>query len=334
MSAKRDPLRLHYVCLDEMNLARVEYYFADFLSAMEARGGSPSVDLYSGEEAGHVEAEFRAFADVVLDATREKVDGLSLGELLRDSELAGQLQERLGVGSGESLVELHGRLRRMVSGVLNVPSRLALPSNLRVVGAVNVDETTHYLSPKVLDRAHVLRFDSPLDSWSRVAEEVEATRAAGVEGGTVRIPAPAVSPGAYPSYDPTVKNETVAALDGWRREYLVPLGVDFGLRATRQALAFEESLALVTHHDDVRSAALTHLLRQKVLPRFRFNGRLPASASPGAEPTGEDRLTVLERFGEDEGVGSLGDVGPYSVAREVRRLVDRASDDGIVNYWA
>jgi 5-methylcytosine-specific restriction endonuclease McrBC GTP-binding regulatory subunit McrB len=26
----------HFICLDEMNLARVEYYFADFLSLLES----------------------------------------------------------------------------------------------------------------------------------------------------------------------------------------------------------------------------------------------------------------------------------------------------------
>src|SRR5690242_7188342 len=39
-----------------------------------------------------------------------------------------------------------------------VPGELRLPSNLFVVGTVNVDETTYMFSPKVLDRANVLEF--------------------------------------------------------------------------------------------------------------------------------------------------------------------------------
>ena len=35
----REPGKAHFLCLDEMNLARVEYYFAPFLSAMESRMG-------------------------------------------------------------------------------------------------------------------------------------------------------------------------------------------------------------------------------------------------------------------------------------------------------
>lgn len=36
LRAARNPARRYYVVLDEMNLAKVEYYFADFLSAMES----------------------------------------------------------------------------------------------------------------------------------------------------------------------------------------------------------------------------------------------------------------------------------------------------------
>ena len=41
---------------------------------------------------------------------------------------------------------------------LRVPDRIEWPSNLFVIGTVNVDETTHMFSPKVLDRAHVIEF--------------------------------------------------------------------------------------------------------------------------------------------------------------------------------
>ena len=45
-----------------------------------------------------------------------------------------------------------------------VPRKLALPSNLFVIGTVNVDETTYMFSPKVLDRANVIEFRMPQGS--------------------------------------------------------------------------------------------------------------------------------------------------------------------------
>ena len=39
-----------------------------------------------------------------------------------------------------------------------IPSKLKLPSNLFIIGTVNIDETTYMFSPKVLDRANVIEF--------------------------------------------------------------------------------------------------------------------------------------------------------------------------------
>ena len=47
----------------------------------------------------------------------------------------------------------------------NIPlygeKELKIPSNLFIIGTVNVDETTYMFSPKVLDRANVLEFETP-----------------------------------------------------------------------------------------------------------------------------------------------------------------------------
>lgn len=39
-----------------------------------------------------------------------------------------------------------------------IPKRLSLPPNLFIIGTVNIDETTHMFSPKVLDRANTIEF--------------------------------------------------------------------------------------------------------------------------------------------------------------------------------
>ena len=40
-----------------------------------------------------------------------------------------------------------------------VPPKLPVPANVYITGTVNIDETTHMFSPKVLDRANVLEFN-------------------------------------------------------------------------------------------------------------------------------------------------------------------------------
>lgn len=41
---------------------------------------------------------------------------------------------------------------------INIPQKICLPSNLFIIGTVNIDETTYMFSPKVLDRANTIEF--------------------------------------------------------------------------------------------------------------------------------------------------------------------------------
>ncbi len=95
----------HFVILDEMNLARVEYYFADLLSILES--------------------------------------GRNLAGYTRES------------------ITLHNRPleRSLDTRGQPIPQSLALPPNLCIIGTVNMDETTHAFSPKVLDRAFTIEFN-------------------------------------------------------------------------------------------------------------------------------------------------------------------------------
>jgi 5-methylcytosine-specific restriction enzyme B len=86
-----------FVVLDEMNLARVEYYFADLLSVLES----------GRDKNGYSREPIRLDYPTGLDILREERE-------------------------------------------------IYLPPNLYFIGTVNVDETTHAFSPKVLDRAFTL----------------------------------------------------------------------------------------------------------------------------------------------------------------------------------
>ena len=48
---------------------------------------------------------------------------------------------------------------------------LTLPDNLFIIGTVNVDETTYMFSPKVLDRANTIEFDT-ISAWDYMASEI------------------------------------------------------------------------------------------------------------------------------------------------------------------
>ncbi|MBX9450198.1 MAG: DUF3578 domain-containing protein [Taibaiella sp.] len=61
----------------------------------------------------------------------------------------------LSVMESQEAIPLHAGDGQKKPGV---PSSIKWPSNLFIIGTVNIDETTHMFSPKVLDRAHTIEF--------------------------------------------------------------------------------------------------------------------------------------------------------------------------------
>lgn len=55
----------------------------------------------------------------------------------------------------------------------DTPKKIKLPSNLFIIGTINVDETTYMFSPKVLDRANVIEFKISADEMSSFLENMK-----------------------------------------------------------------------------------------------------------------------------------------------------------------
>src|SRR3546814_19248598 len=81
-----------------------------------------------------------------------------------------------GFTDNESVLVHHGRLRRSLAAQMRMPTSITLPENVWIFGAVNIDDTTHQLSPKVLDRVQVVRLRNPmLADWDAIAAEAHET---------------------------------------------------------------------------------------------------------------------------------------------------------------
>jgi hypothetical protein len=129
--------RDHFLILDEMNLARVEYYLSDLLSLMEAPLARAGKERWAGEVA-EVHPFFGAAVHMAGSADMHHGD---------------ERVKLVAVGPGWL-----GQLPRPDGGQGAAPHALGWPPNLKILGTVNVDETTFAFSPKVLDRAFVLEF--------------------------------------------------------------------------------------------------------------------------------------------------------------------------------
>ena len=129
-----------FVCLDEMNLAPVEEYFADFLSVIESRkrraDGKIVTDAIVPASVFNdtdYAADFNIFMKLGLELTNPdwKADDVSA----LDAEELAQAFVR------QDIVE---ELKR---------DGLTIPSNVIIIGTVNMDDTTNSFSRKVIDRA-------------------------------------------------------------------------------------------------------------------------------------------------------------------------------------
>ena len=121
VKAVKDPNTPYFLCLDEMNLAPVEQYFAEYLSVVESR---------------KLQDDGSIMTDPIVDYSNTEEYKSLIDQLFPDDY---DLRK-------EYLTEDGGR-------------RLSIPSNLIVVGTVNMDETTFSFSRKVLDRAMTIEMN-------------------------------------------------------------------------------------------------------------------------------------------------------------------------------
>lgn len=252
--AAENPDRQYFFLLDEMNIARPEYYFAEVLSRIEEPGvllsGAPATPLKqdAGDEWGAV----------------------------------------------------------------------AMPSNLAIVGSVNMDETTFGFSRKVLDRAFVIEF-SDVDlsliggggaapapqQWHADAWRREGTTLAG-----------------HPrSGEPSVIRviETLTELN----DLLQPAQLHFGYRVRDEIAMFV--LAAEQHPDQFESTEggqidpLDLAISMKVLPRIQGSG-----------PTIANLLKQLAEWAQPS--GGVASAFPVS-AQRIELMQRRLTETGFTNYW-
>lgn len=339
LQASSDPNRLHFICLDEMNLARAEYYFADFLSAQENRS-EPEISLYSESEASHIQAEVRMLlaALIGLESDLKLADGTSfnLEDLIQSPEYMDRLRTMFGENAGESFPVFHGRIRRSLSTVLDVPSKIAVPKNVRFIGSINVDQTTYGLSPKILDRAHVIRFDNPLKySIDKIREDANGHKSDVPRIAPIRMHPDDFSPqrSDYPKYSPDHPAAT------WLRllyaDYLDALGIDIAYRTIRQAQLFWDLHAEVSEGttDQQESDAKNLLVLQKLLPKFTMDGKTKVRFH--GEPEPQMRADIVRRLEQDlKAEADKSEIHP-NMHEELHRIrVASDSSDKIFNYWA
>ena len=309
IDAAKEPHKLFIVCLDEMNLARPEYYFADFLSHLEIRNGERKFSL-----------DVPKFEDV----DRQKVsslldDGVPIGksttsidEWIADPVALECIKDRLKISNPEEIRRELCRLKLLVEAEKeSISSEMTIPDNIRFVGTVNIDETTNFFSPKILDRVHVIRVENPLldDDFSiEVHHEV-----------VTPIKAAADNFGQLSDYPPiNTKLDVCKHLIKLSRRVFIPMNIDISVRVLRQSINYSEKARQVGLTE---KEIMDSILEHKVFPQCVFN----------RDDIGKDNKKLEDlKLLRDENLSGM--VGERTI-RSVDRLTEQGERSDFINWW-
>ena len=260
VKAMRYPDVPFFVCLDEMNLAPVEQYFAEFLSVLESRklvdGIIVSAPLIEKECFQKDIVAYELF-NLALPKTGEmQIKNASLS----DADL-------------DDYAEIWHNLQK---------EGLCIPQNLIVIGTVNMDETTHQFSRKVIDRAMTFEmneanFDSYFEdkvTLNYVDETLNASLffARDVSGNKAMEE--------FNSLDQKFK-ENVSILLNDLNEVLNDTPFKIAYRVQNELILYYTEL-LHENTDANLATALDDIMMMKVLPRIEGDDELLGNRSSGA----------------------------------------------------
>ena len=293
-----------FVCLDEMNLAPVEQYLAEFLSVLESRtklknGHIISEPLIKPSIFSNSEYENDLKHEIFDVKIKEKdANGIKIFEADLNED-AKSVYEQL---------KEHG---------------LRIPENVIVIGTVNMDETTHQFSRKVIDRAMTIEMNLPegdpfMDFFSNASE--------------LEYRANLTSPSLYLATETKAADvvKALAADDAEKTEWLKGEVASFltnlnaKLDGTPFKVAYRVQNELILYFyqlylenktadwNDILNTACDQILMMKVLPRIE-----------GDEELLEKPLDKLYSFCE-----------PYSNAsKKIKEMADRLGQSRFASFW-
>ncbi|HDR4437092.1 restriction endonuclease [Bacillus thuringiensis serovar brasilensis] len=255
-NADANPNRPYFVVLDEMNLARVEYYFSDFLSVIESRKWKD-------------------------------------GKIVTSPVLP------------ESIANKH----------------ITIPSNVYIIGTVNMDETTHPLSKKVLDRANTIEFNTVnLDYFNFLmdVEEKEAEIASNRSLETEYLHLKEC----FKENEDLVRNISNILIE--INKTLESVGAQVGYRIRDEIcfyMAYNEQGKLLSFDE-----ALDYQIYQKILPRLA-----------GSDGRTEEVLKQLYVLCANEEYDSGNNDASYAKyprsANKLSHMLRRFEYDGFTSFW-
>ncbi len=247
----------YFVLLDEMNLARVEYYFSDLLSVMESRkiinGDFLSTPVVNREETG----------------------------------------------------------------------TLYLRDNIYIIGTVNMDETTHPFSPKVLDRANTIEYNDVYINNFGFLSTIAEPKSVSISNEQISGKYLTIKDAFYE------QEELILDITDWLMEInaiLEPTKSHFGYRVRDEVcfyMIYNEKEELMD-----RNNAFDHQLHQKILPRLTGNDLKTEHALKELF-----RFCTNHKWAEQDIKQILEEARFKKSAEKLSNMIVKIQHDGFTSFW-
>ncbi|MCG2459392.1 AAA family ATPase [Flavobacteriaceae bacterium F89] len=152
-----------------------------------------------------------------------------------------------------------------------VPSKLFVPSNLFIIGTVNIDETTNMFSPKVLDRANTIEFrvsDKEMENFLSDIQEINMDALINKGASTAKSFLQMAENKSFAKIDSKEINLTLVQFFG----ELKKTGAEFGYRSATEMLRLINQL---TELDEelTTNEKVDIAIMQKLLPKLHGSRR-------------------------------------------------------------
>ena len=337
VKAKMYPDVPFFVCLDEMNLAPVEQYFAEVLSILETRKHprnpeTKEVDMKTIKTEVIVEAKY--FLQLgKMPIFKNKETGDPLKQKLTDRDIYMKLY---GIDEEKDINEEVGNKTELTT------LGLTLPGNVLIIGTVNMDDTTHQFSRKVIDRAMTIEMNggnlSAMFGGSKNLEylEDEAEQQKWQNAFTQRYISADEVLNAHPQEAETIMeklperlNEINKALKGTPFEVSYRVLNELTIMVGVLLDDNEEGKSI----DDIINQAVDNILLMKILPRIEGDADMFAIKKKDVQY--DNRLKWLESIAPEISTdGEEEEKDSKQTAREkIHEMIERLDNQEFTRFW-
>jgi 5-methylcytosine-specific restriction protein B len=211
-----------------------------------------------------------------------------------------------------------------------VPAKLKVPSNLFIIGTVNIDETTNMFSPKVLDRANTIEFRVSQDEMQNFLSNIKEINMEALTGKGAGMAKSFLDMAANKNF--VVDDDINAALVKFFGE-LKKTGAEFGYRSATEILRLIYQLSALDANM-TKEQKIDIAIMQKLLPKLHGSRRklCPVLETLGSFCISGDIKIVKDVFEKDDfDFNSTHVIYPLSLEK-IARMYRGALDNGFASF--